>query len=121
LVQQGHENFVKRSAIAREKIAKIVKDAQAAVVNILEGARTAVRDVSLDQLGLHGLHMKECDPVVTLPRDLQFPYQLSYDNQIIGLRYHPEIVGLNFVMSHGEKSDLLDEVDPDNWFEVIRP
>ena len=24
-------------------------------------------------------------------------------------------------MSHGEKSDLLDEVDPDNWYEVIRP
>jgi hypothetical protein len=70
LVQQGNENFVQRSAIAREKIAKIVKDAQAAVVNTLEGARTAVRDVNPDQLGLN---IKECDPVVPLSRDLQFP------------------------------------------------
>jgi hypothetical protein len=67
---QGNENFVERSAIAREKIAKIVKDAQAAVVNTLEGARTAVGDVNLNQLGLH---IKECEPVVPLSRDLQFP------------------------------------------------
>jgi hypothetical protein len=67
---QGNENFVERSAIAREKVAKIVKDAQAAVVKRLERARTAVRDVNLDQLGLH---IKECEPVFPLSRDLQFP------------------------------------------------
>ncbi len=69
---QRNANFFNRSAIAREKITKIVKDAQATVVNTLKGALTAVRNVNLDQPGGR-LHIKEYDTAVPTSRELQYP------------------------------------------------